>query len=68
MRCYLSASIQAGYTQPFPPEYKIYTRILNKKLKRYFETFQYEIQFGFRKGQSCIDSAFTLKVILLKRR
>ena len=43
--------------------YKIYTKILHEKLQRYSETFLNEIQSGFIKWWSCIDSAFTLKVL-----
>ena len=36
----------------------------NTKLKRYSATFLDQTQSGFIKGRSCIDSAFTLKVLL----
>ena len=48
--------------------YKIYAKILNGKLKLYSENFLDEEQCGFRKARSCIDAAFTLKLLLEKRR
>lgn len=48
--------------------YKIYAQILNEKLKLYTENFIDEEQCGFRKGRSCIDAAFTLKLLIERRR
>jgi hypothetical protein len=44
--------------------YKTYTKILHEKLRRYSETSLDETQSGFIKWWLCIDSAFTLKVLL----
>ena len=48
--------------------YKIYIKTLNEKLKSYQKIFLHEKQCGFRKGRSCIDAAFTLKLLLEKSR
>jgi hypothetical protein len=48
--------------------YKIFSKILNKKLKNISEDFLLECQNGFRKGRSCTDSAFCMKLLIEKRR
>ena len=48
--------------------YKIYSRILNMKLRNYSEVFMTETQNGFRKGRSCTDPTFCLKLFIEKRR
>jgi len=48
--------------------YKIYSRILSMKLQNYSEVFMTETQNGFRKGRSCTDSTFCLKLLIEKRR
>ena len=48
--------------------YKIYSRILNTKLQNYSEIFIAETQNGFRKGRSCTDPKFCLKLLIEKRR
>jgi hypothetical protein len=48
--------------------YKIYTKILNEKLKTFSEEILTEPQCGFRRGCSCIDAVFGLKLLLEKRR
>jgi len=48
--------------------YKIYSRILNMKLQNYSEVFMTETQNGFRKGRSCTDPTFWLKLLIEKRR
>jgi sorting nexin-29 len=46
---------------------KIYSRLLNEKLKKFTEQFLLECQNVFRKGRSCTDSIFTLKLLIEKR-
>ncbi|NSM56166.1 RNA-directed DNA polymerase [Wolbachia endosymbiont of Atemnus politus] len=48
--------------------YKIYAKILNNKLRSITESKLGEEQNGFRKGRSCIDPAFTLKILIEKHR
>ena len=48
--------------------YKIYSKILNMKLQNYSEVFMTETQNGFRKGRSCTDPTFCLKLLIEKRR
>jgi sorting nexin-29 len=48
--------------------YKICSRLLNEKLKKFTEQFLLECQNEFRKGRSCTDSIFTLKLLIEKRR
>src|SRR5215469_7400621 len=48
--------------------YKIYAKILTIKLQKYSEAFLSETQNGFRKGRSCTDPTFCLKVLIEKRR
>jgi len=44
--------------------YKIYSKIPNMKLQNYSEIFMTETQIGFRKGQSCTDPTFCLKLLI----
>jgi hypothetical protein len=46
--------------------YKIYSKILNMKLQKYSEVLMAETQNGFRKGRSCTDPTFCLKLQLQK--
>jgi hypothetical protein len=48
--------------------YKIYAKILNMKLQKYSEAFMTETQNRFRKGRSCTDPTFCLKLLIEKRR
>jgi hypothetical protein len=48
--------------------YKIYSEILNMKLQSYSEEFMTQTQNGFRKGCSCTDATFCLKLLIEKRR
>jgi hypothetical protein len=48
--------------------YKIYSKILNKKLQKYSERFISEGQNGFRIRRSCTDATFCLKLLIEKRR
>ena len=48
--------------------YKLYCKILNMKLQKYSEAFMTETQNGFRKGRSCTDPTFCLKLLIEKRR
>ena len=48
--------------------YKVYSKILNMKLQKYSEVLMTETQNGFRKGRSCTDSTFCLKLLIEKRR
>ena len=48
--------------------YTTYSRILNMKLQNYSEFFMTETQNGFRKGRSCTDPTFCLKLLTEKRR
>jgi len=47
--------------------YKIYSKILNMKLQNYSEIFMTETQNGFRKGRSCTDPTFCLKLLIEKK-
>jgi len=47
--------------------YKIYSKILNMKLQDFSEAFMKEPQNGFRKGRSCTDSTFCLKLLIEKK-
>ena len=38
------------------------------KLQNYSEVFATETQNGFRKGRSCMDTTFCLKLLIEKRR
>jgi hypothetical protein len=44
----------------------MYSKILNKKLQKYSEQFISEVQNGFRKGRSCTDATFYLKLLIEK--
>jgi hypothetical protein len=46
--------------------YKIYSKILNKKLQKYSDKFTSEVQNGFGKGCSCPDATFCLKLLTEK--
>ena len=48
--------------------YKIYSRILVKRLKNIIETILSEEQSGFRPSRSCIDNVFSLQQIIEKHR
>jgi len=48
--------------------YKLYSKILDMKLQKYSALFMTETQNGFRKGQSCMDPTFCLKLLIEKRR
>jgi len=48
--------------------YKIYSKILSMELQKYSEVFMTETQSGFRKGRSCTDPTFCLKLLIEKRR
>ena len=48
--------------------YKLYSKILNMKLQKYWEVFMTETQNGFRKGRSGTDPTFCLKLLIEKRR
>ena len=48
--------------------YKIYSKILNMKLQNYLELFMTETQNGFRKGRSCTDPTFRLKLLIEKKK
>ena len=43
--------------------YKLYSKILNKKLKTQAETFLLECQNEVRKGRSSIDPLFSVKYL-----
>jgi len=43
-------------------------KILKMKLQKYSEVFITETQHGFRKGRSCTDPIFCLKLLSEKRR
>ena len=42
--------------------YKLYSKIVNKKLKTQVEHSLLECQNGFRKDRSCIDPLFSMKL------
>jgi hypothetical protein len=46
--------------------YKIFSKILDGKFKSITEDFLVECQNGFRKGRSCIDSAFCMKLLIVR--
>jgi hypothetical protein len=48
--------------------YKIFSKILDRKLKNITEDFLLECQNEFRKGRSCIYCAFCMKFLTEKRR
>lgn len=48
--------------------YKLYTKMINERLKTITEEIILEEQNGFRKGRSCNDNVFTIKQIIEKRR
>lgn len=48
--------------------YKIYSKIINERLRKISESILIEEQAGFRKGRSCMDDVFSLKQIIQKRR
>ncbi len=48
--------------------YKVYAKIINNKLKKIMEAISLEEQTGFRKGRSCSDNMFVLKLLIEKRR
>ena len=60
---YLETSSEVCHTR-----YKTDSKILNMKLQDFLETFMKEPQNGFRKGRSCTDSTFYLKLLIEKRR
>jgi hypothetical protein len=47
--------------------YKVYTRVIAGRLNPIIDALIAESQNGFRKGQSCTDSVFTLKMLVDKR-
>jgi hypothetical protein len=47
---------------------KLFSNILKNKLNKYAEVILDESQNAFRKGRGCIDSVFTLKQIVEKRK
>jgi hypothetical protein len=44
--------------------YKIYTKLLHHKLYTYYSNVLDEEQNGFRKGRSCTDGYFVLKLLI----
>lgn len=48
--------------------YKIYSNIIKNKLYKYYEHILGEEQNGFRKGRSCCDGYFTMKILIEKHR
>jgi hypothetical protein len=48
--------------------YNLYSNILIEKLKAQTKKFLLECQNGFRKGRSCIDPMFGMKLLIEKRR
>jgi len=48
--------------------YKIYAKIITQRFKTISEAILLEEQNGFRIGRSCIDSVFTIKQTIEKRR
>jgi predicted RNA binding protein with dsRBD fold (UPF0201 family) len=48
--------------------YKIYSKVLNEKLKAQAEQFLLECQKGFQKGRSCIYPLFSMELLIEKRR
>ena len=47
--------------------YKIYAKILAKRLAEHAEEKLSESQNGFRKGRSCTDASYTVKLLMEKR-
>jgi hypothetical protein len=47
--------------------YKVYTRVIAGRLNPIIDAIIAESQNGFRKGRSCTDSDFTLKMLVDKR-
>ena len=47
---------------------KFFSSIIKNKLKTYYEKILGEEQNGFRKGCSCCDGYFTMKLLIEKRR
>jgi hypothetical protein len=45
---------------------KYIVKVLNKKLKAHAEQFLLECQNGFRKGRSCVDPLFSMKLLIEK--
>jgi hypothetical protein len=43
--------------------YKIYSKIINRKLQQYSEKFICEKQNGFRKGRSCAEAIYISKLL-----
>ncbi|KAJ4431013.1 hypothetical protein ANN_19606 [Periplaneta americana] len=48
--------------------YKLYAKIITRRLNTISETKLDEIQCGFRKGRSCADCVFVMQQIIQKRR
>lgn len=48
--------------------YKIYSKIINERLKTISDALLIEEQSGFRTGRSCIDNVFVIKQLFEKRR
>ena len=48
--------------------YTIYSKFLNMKLQKYSEVFLTETQNSYRKGRSCTDPTFCLKLLIEKKR
>lgn len=48
--------------------YKVYTKIINKRLTTISDSLLLEEQSGFRQGRSCTDNVFTINQIIEKRR
>jgi hypothetical protein len=52
----------------FNSGYKIYANIIKNKLYDYYKDKLGEEQNGFRRGRTCCDSFFSLKILIEKRR
>lgn len=50
----------------FNTGYRIYSKIVNNRLRNISHALLQEEQNGFRRGRSCIDSIFTLKQLFVK--
>lgn len=48
--------------------YKLFAKMIARRIDTHMETRLLECQNGFRKGRSCIDGAFATKLLLEKRR
>jgi sorting nexin-29 len=46
--------------------YKMYANIIKNKLNKYYDSITGEKQNGFRKGRSCCDGYFTMKILIEK--